>query len=250
VSSEKTVFPDLETLCFGLADVIVRVIQSHLKEHDYFTFALAGGTTPKRLYEILAQFHGEEIPWSRVYIFFGDERCVPPDHLQSNFAMVQKALLSNIQIPFQNINRIPGELDPPEKAAEVYEKVLRQYLHAEGEAPSTFSFDLILLGMGKDGHTASLFPGDSALKEVNQWAVSVNSPPYTEPRRRITLTLPVINRSRNIFFMVSGEEKKDVVQSLLNEPDKAGSIFPAGMVSTPGRLHWFLDESAYGVGTG
>jgi 6-phosphogluconolactonase len=250
VSPEKTVFPDLETLSFGLSEEVVRVIQSHLKEQEYFSIALAGGNTPKRLYEILAQSHGKEIPWSRIFIFFGDERCVPPDHLQSNFAMVQKALLSNIQIPSQNINRIPGEIDPPEKAAEVYEKVLKQYLHREGEAPSSFSFDLMLLGIGKDGHTASLFPGDNALNEVNRWVVSVTSPPYAEPRRRITLTLPVINESRNIFFMVSGEEKKDVVQSLMNEPDKAGVVFPGGMVSSPGRLHWFLDESAYDVVSG
>jgi len=129
-------------------------------ERGYFTLALAGGQTPRSLYRLLAREYRERIPWPQVHLFWGDERCVPPDDPDSNFAAAHETLISKVPLPSQNIHCIPTEIGPPEKAADVYEQVLREFF--EGTSPT---FDVVLLGVGEDGHTASLFPGDPVLQE-------------------------------------------------------------------------------------
>ncbi len=245
VTPEKCVSPNLDALSRGVAEEMVRLARAAIDERGHFTLVLAGGGTPRKLYQVLAQSYGEQIPWSRVHLFFGDERCVPPDHPQSNFAMAFQTLISKIRIPSQNINRIPAEMEPTEKAADAYEEVLWQFFRPSGKEGSSFSFDLILLGMGKDGHTASLFPGDRASQEDHRWVVAVNAPPNTQPRQRITLTLSVINKARQVFFLVSGDEKRGVVRSILETPEKAYKLYPAARVRPRERLLWFLDHAAY-----
>ena len=181
----------------------------------------------------------DPIDWSRVHLFWGDERCVPPDHPDSNFRMVREALLTKIQIPNKNIHRMLGEREPAEAAA-AYEAELKEFFGAErGGWPR---FDLIFLGLGEDGHTASLFPGTAALEE-NEHPVAVV---YVERLHsyRLTLTLPVINAAAQVTFLVSGASKAMIVREILVS-DSASSNYPAARVRpTEGRLTWLIDTDA------
>jgi 6-phosphogluconolactonase len=201
-----------------------------------FVVALAGGSTPKATYALLA---GEDlaarVEWSLVHVFWGDERCVPPDHPDSNYRLAREALLDKVLVPARNVHRIQGEL-PPEQAAAAYAVELDAVLGASGR------FDLILLGMGRDGHTASLFPGSAALTEHQRLVVAV----YVEPLHswRVTLTLPVINAAREVVFLVSGAAKASALERV-----RAGEPVPAGLVRpAPGRLTWLVDQDAWGRG--
>ncbi|UCD71276.1 MAG: 6-phosphogluconolactonase, partial [Syntrophobacterales bacterium] len=186
------------------------------------------------------------------HFFWGDERYVPRDHPDSNFAMAFRVLISRVPIPSQNVHRIPVEVEHPEGAAEAYERILREFLWSPKKADTHSrtphggelfpAFDLILLGVGKDGHTASLFPGDQALEEENRWVVAVHSPYGFPPVPRITLTLPVINRAGCILFTVSGSGKREVLRSILEDPDSAAHLYPAARVNPQGRVVWLIDE--------
>ncbi len=208
-----------------------------------FTVALAGGSTPKHLYSLLAtpEFQ-EQIPWPRVRFFWGDERCVPPDHPESNYRMVHESLLSKVPIPVENVYRMEGEKDP-QLAALRYEETLRRFFQLSDE--DLPRFDLILLGLGEDGHTASLFPGSHAVEETNRLVTAL----YVEKLKahRLTLTLPVLNNSANIFFLVAGKNKAGVLRDLLQgghgpEPLPAQRVKPQ-----EGRLLWFADQAAANV---
>ena len=246
LNSSVCVLPRLEVLSRRVAQELIPLARSAIDSRGRFTLALAGGKTPESLYGILAHDFQDQIPWSGVHLFWGDERCVPPDHPDSNFGMASRVFVSKIRIPAKNIHRIPAEMMPPEKAAGTYEEILRQYFGPLGEEDSSFTFDLVLLGIGKDGHTASLFPGDRASKEDHRWVARVTAPENTKPRQRITLTLPILNRAQNVFFIVSGADKRDVVRSILNDPKEASKLYPAARVQPKGEIKWFLDEEAYG----
>jgi 6-phosphogluconolactonase len=191
------------------------------------------------------------MPWPHIHLFWGDERCVPPDHPESNFSMAFRALISRVPIPSQNVHRVPAEIEPPEDAAKAYEKILRVFFgpsnthpnrpHEGGPFPA---FDLILLGVGGDGHTASLFPGGRALEETKRWVTGVRTPHGSPPVARITLTLPLINRGRHILFLVSGSGKRDVLRSILDDPDSAARRYPAARVNPEGRAVWLVDKEA------
>ena len=204
-----------------------------------FTVALSGGSTPKALYALLASAeYRNRLDWSRVHLFWGDERCVPPDHPESNFRMVQESLLSKVEIPRENIHRMAGEKNPQAAAAD-YENALRRFFNSSHADPR---FDLIYLGLGEDGHTASLFPGSAALSENQRW-VTID---YVErlQAHRLTLTLPVINAAAQITFLVSGKSKRAIVKQLLGA-DVDSSILPAAKVSpTDGRLTWLITQDA------
>jgi 6-phosphogluconolactonase len=155
--------------------------------------------------------------------------------------MADQTLISKIQIPAQNIHRIHTELHPPAKAAESYEEMLREFFNdPEDKTPS--AFDVILLGLGPDGHTASLFPQSPALEEKNRWVAAVDAPPSFPTRQRITMTFPLINRSRAAVFLVSGAEKSSVVEMILKKPDRARTIYPAARVNPRERLMWFIGK--------
>ncbi|HYL79732.1 MAG TPA: 6-phosphogluconolactonase, partial [Candidatus Acidoferrum sp.] len=209
-----------------------------------FTVALSGGSTPKALFRLLAgegdgSFRGR-VPWNRAQVFWGDERHVPPDHPDSNYRMTYDTLLSRVPVPPENIHRIRTEDPDADKVAESYERTLRSVFRlAEGQLPR---FDLVLLGMGPDGHTASLFPGTPALHErkrlvVGQWVEKLQT-------HRITLTPPVLNNAALVVFLVSGAEKAETLRAVLlgeYQPER----FPAQLVRpTGGRLLWLVDRAA------
>lgn len=191
-----------------------------------FRLSLCGGGTPKAVYAALV---GEAIDWGNVLITFGDERAVPPDHADSNYRMVREALLDHVPIPDANVIRIRGEL-PPEEAALVCENELRERAYGE-----IFAHDLTLLGMGEDGHTASLFPGSTALDERGRWVVANPVPQMNTTR--ISFTYPLINASREVMFLITGDKKR----RLMDEIHAGGSGYPAeGVQPDSGRLCWLV----------
>jgi 6-phosphogluconolactonase len=202
-----------------------------------FRVSLSGGSTPKALYELLASddFKGR-FPWKQVSWYWGDERFVPHDHPESNYRMVREAMLPKAPVPPENIHPIPTD-GTPEEAAREYERTLQRAYGAPTLDPSRPLFDIMLLGLGSDGHTASLLPGDPALEERKRWVVPVSQ---GRPEVRITLTLPVIDSSRHVAFLVSGRSKAAVLAAV-----RAGdSRLPAARVRPVGELIWFVERAA------
>lgn len=250
VASEVKVFTDLDEMSLGVAGDVTKVIGKAVSERGRFTIALSGGRTPRLLYEQLAARFVREIRWDAVHIFWGDERYVPVDHPDSNFAMANSSLISRVPVPYENVHRIPTESESPEKAADVYEQLLRDYFKSYGGEEDTYTFDVVLLGIGEDGHTASLFPGSPALREKERWVLPVLSPPLFSPRRRITLTLPALNSARLAFIIASGVEKREIVTSILSDPVESRPRYPAAMISPCDRLVWYVDRDAFGESHG
>ena len=199
-----------------------------------FTMALSGGSTPKALFALLVD---QPIDWAHVHVFWGDERCVPPDHADSNYRMAHEALLSKVALPAQNVHRMRGEIDPAQ-AARAYEAELR-HIFGSIEWPR---FDLILLGLGTDAHTASLFPNTSAIHEATHWVVGH----FVEKLQthRLTLTPPVINHAKQIIFLVAGTDKAAALRSVFEGPRDVDQ-FPAQVIEPlTGRVTWLIDEAA------
>ncbi|MEP7127741.1 MAG: 6-phosphogluconolactonase [Chitinophagales bacterium] len=224
-------------ICKKLADWIIACISEALQSHDHFNLVLSGGSTPKQLYELLAQSpYREKISWRQLHIFFGDERYVPFDDERNNGKMAYEALLKHVAIPTSQIHYLRTDLQPDESAAE-YETMLHsQFSNKEN------SFDLVLLGMGDDGHTLSLFPGYEIIFEKEHWVKSVYN--MEQKEERITLTAPVVNHSARIAFLVTGIQKSAAIKSVLqgnNDPER----FPSQIIKPiAGSLHWFMDEAA------
>ena len=235
------VLPHQRALAQAAADEVVRCFAEAARERGLFTLALAGGSTPRLLYALLAdETFSRQIAWSETHIFWSDERCVPPHHPDSNFRMADQALLAHISIPEGMVHRMRGE-DPPREAAEAYERELKNCVGDEGE------LDLIILGMGADGHTASLFPGTAALREGERRVVANYAPALDS--WRLTLTLPCINRARNVVFLVSGEDKSETLARIVAaEDDSEGpeeGALPASLVHPArGPAIWLVDEAA------
>lgn len=231
------VVPDSSTLADAATGEFVRMADEALKTESRFTVALAGGSTPLQMYSRLAALH---VDWERVHFFWGDERCVPPSNPDSNFHLADEALLNSVLIPLGNIHRIPGEL-PVEEAAQKYEDVLRHFF-GSGSPPR---FNLVLLGLGSDGHTASLFPGTPAIKEKRRWVAGVrHAVPPLPLVDRVTLTLPVLNAAANVLFLVSGEEKAERLAQVLYGSIRP-SLFPAQAVKpVNGTVRWLVDQAA------
>jgi 6-phosphogluconolactonase len=202
-----------------------------------FAISLAGGETPRSLYQVLARDYRAEIPWDRAEICFGDERCVPPHNPASNFRLAWTTLLEHVPIVEERVHRILGELGA-HAAARQYDARLRQLFRDE---PRTPTLDVTLLGVGPDGHTASLFPNDTALDERRRWAAPAHAPPQAKVPERVTLTFPVLNRSRVVMFLCAGAEKRDVVSRILSGADPT---LPAARVSGVERTIWLLDRAA------
>jgi len=237
---EIELFDDATALADAAARAIVEVAEAAVKARRRFTVALAGGNTPRTTYERLAASPlREQMPWDRTWIFFGDERAVPPDHPDSNYRMANTALLSKVPVPPAQVARIRGEAEDSEVAAADYTRVIAEAFGSRrGELPS---FDLILLGMGVDGHTASLFPGSPVLKEVFRPVAAVHAAAAAIPER-LTFTFPLINAAARVMFLVAGSEKAKVVKAVMTD---SGSSLPASMVRpTNGRLTWLLDRPA------
>ena len=237
------VFPDREKLIQAAAEHVIQLTSQGITENGRVAIALSGGSTPRPLYTLLAtKRYSQRIDWLRVHVFWGDERCVPPDNPQSNYQMARETLLDEVPIPVSNIHRIRGEEDP-EKAAVAYEKELRTFFGVDARDGSPrLGFDLILLGMGDNGHTASLFPGSPAVNEKERWVMAQ----YVEvvSMWRITLTPVVSNAAKNVLFIVSGAEKAERLRDVLEGPFQP-EVLPAQIVRpASGRLLWFVDRTA------
>ncbi len=229
--------PDLESLSESLANWIV---ERYAESNGPFALNLSGGSTPKRLYEILgSDIVRTKIDWERVHIFIGDERFVPKDHPSSNFKMIHETLISRVPIPGENVYPIATEGCTPEESADAYEKTLQTFLGKETLDIWRPLFSVTLLGLGDDGHTASLFPGTSALRERVRWVTPVIG---AKEEARISMTFPVLSSSRNVVFLVAGEGKRAMLKRLI-ERDPG---IPATNVEAQGKLHVFCDELALG----
>ncbi len=227
--------PDKESLSECLADWIVERFQA---SNGPFALNLSGGSTPKRLYEVLASdIVRTKIDWQRVHLFFGDERFVPHDHPDSNYRMVREALIRHVPIPEENVHAVETALPTPEDAAAAYERTLKTFLGKETLDIWRPLFAVTLLGLGEDGHTASLFPGTAALRERDKWVTAVVG---AKPEPRITMTFPVLDSSRDVVFLAAGEGKRAMLKKLLARDPS----IPASSVASQGECLVFCDEAA------
>ena len=237
-SEEIHVLQSAQELFEAAAREFVSQAEAAIAARGKFSVALSGGSTPKSLYSLLASSFSASLSWNKIYFFFGDERNVPPDDPESNYRMANEAMLSKVPIPSENVFRVRTEASNAEAAAVHYEDTLRKFFALrDGEFPR---FDLTLLGMGADGHTASLIPGTSALEEkkrlvVANWAPKLNA-------YRITFTFPVLNHSTSVMFLASGPDKAAMIHQVLEE---RRADLPATRVQpVNGRLIWMLDQAA------
>lgn len=203
------IFPDLQSASEALAADIVNLVASALQEREHFTLALSGGSTPKTLYQILAEDYGQELPWEQIHVFWSDERYVPPDSEESNQRMVREALLNRTPVPPENVHPIQTETMDPMSSSRAYEDELVDFFD-----DPTPRFDLILLGIGTDGHTASLFPHSAVLEEKQRLVMPVSAD--AEPQRRLTFTYPLINNARHVSFLAAGVEKAEAVRDVVS----------------------------------
>jgi 6-phosphogluconolactonase len=242
LQADIQLLPDVQALHRAAAAVFVKAADEAMRTKGSFTVALSGGSTPAGMYSLLANDPAfrDEVQWDKTYFFWGDERHVPPDHKDSNYRMAHEALLSRVPVPADHVWRIKGEYEDAKKAADEYAKTLRSFFKLKkGRFPR---FDLVLLGMGPEGQTASLFPGTSALNEdkrlvVSTWVGKLNTD-------RITLTPPVLNSAACVLFMIQGEEKAPALKSVLEGPYEPDQL-PAQLIRPPrGNLRWLIDRAA------
>ena len=237
-------FSNSELMSREAARYVADVLVSAVQRQGYATLVLSGGSTPRRLYELLATGHYvDAVPWSSVDVFWGDERCVPSQDPDSNYKMAFDALLSNVPVLPGKIHRIQTELGWQE-SARAYEEELRTFWENRGKYAHCAAelFDMVLLGIGTDGHTASLFPGSPSLDEHDRWVAAVEAPIGKGSRKRITLTLPLLNRASHVMFLVAGEEKKRIVDTLEKDSDAAAEHYPAARIHASERLLLFVNE--------
>ena len=233
----------MEIQIFKSINELNRTFTERLKnlmlKQDFITIALSGGSTPKSLFNYWSSLPKGEIDWSKIKFFWGDERCVPPTDNESNYKMTKENLFDNISLPEENIVRIKGEDDPVEEA-ERYSNLLSNTVEQNKGVPY---FDLVILGMGDDGHTASIFP-----YQTNLWYSPLNSIVATHPdsgQKRISITGKVINSAKNVAFLVTGDNKADKVKEIIEQPEEAEKKYPAALVKPEsGNLVWFLDDKS------
>jgi 6-phosphogluconolactonase len=235
---EVRIFTSASELFRGAAEAFCRLGTEAIQKRGKFTVALSGGSTPRGLHQELVTGFRAALPWNQVYFFWGDERHVPPDFPESNYRMAQETLLSPLVIPADHIFRMPGEIPDAEAGARLYEQTLRNFFHpAPGQFPR---LDFILLGMGGDGHTASLFPNTKGLEERERWVIGN----WVEQHStfRITCTYPVLNQGRCVMFLINGANKAEMVKKALQDP---GAHLPCqGVAPVDGELLWYVDKEA------
>lgn len=235
MKAEQKILPDSTSLITAAAEHFVSTARTAIAKHGVFFVALAGGSTPKGLYQKLATSpYLEQIDWSRVHLFFGDERCVPATHDDSNFKMARQAMIDLVPIPTENVHRMPTESGDPAEVAKRYADTLKATM-------ADASFDLVLLGLGPDGHIASLFPQTPALDVTDSLTTSV----YVEKfdSWRVTLTYPVINAARQVIVFISGEAKADIIRDISTN---AVTGLPIQQLAPQNSYYWFMDKAAAG----
>jgi 6-phosphogluconolactonase len=238
MNPEVRIFQNLEFLSYAAAQLFFDQAEQSIKDRGRFLVALTGGSTPERLFQLLAEDKSGKIDWNKTHTFWGDERCVPPDDPESNYRMARELLLRHVNIPDANIHRIQGELGPVE-ASEEYVRVLEQFASPPSQWPR---FDLVLLGMGEDGHTASLFPGSPV--EALGPTEAVTAHYQDRPAERVTLTPPVFNTARLVLFMLVGGNKALTLSKVLSDAHQP-QLYPAQRIEPKdGKLIWLVDQAA------
>ena len=237
------VYPDADTLAQASAGKLAALAREAVETRGIFTLSLAGGSTPKRLYGLLATepaYH--DLPWNRMHLFFGDERHVPPDHIDSNYHMAQTTLLVSGLVPSENVHRVEAELPDAAQAAADYEVKLRTVFTEAMQLNGVPRFDLILLGMGPDGHTASLFPGSPGLEEKTKWVMA--NPVEKFKSDRITFTYPILNAARAVHLLVAGSDKAEMISRVLDTAKGSGEYPVQRVAPIDGTKTWLLDRAA------
>lgn len=236
-TSELRVFANLDGLSATAAEAVARTLNGVVRANGHCSLVLSGGHTPRTLYALLVTRWRDEVPWSKVHVFWGDERYVPHDDPRSNYRMAREALLDHVPCPGSQVHPMPTHLADPGEAARAYDATLRGYFG--GGAPR---FDLVLLGMGEEGHTASIFPGSPALTERTRWTLAVNAP--AEPSSRLTLTMAVLTQTAVTYCLVAGADKADAVARVL-APGADPDLHPAAALQrASGTVTWWVDREA------
>jgi 6-phosphogluconolactonase len=233
VIREARVFADAGLMTRAIAEESLRIAEEAVTRCGRCAICLSGGSTPKALNELWAREYSSRMPWNQIHLFWGDERYVPPEDPHSNYRMAQDSLFARLAIPPQNIHPMPTHYPRPDDAAREYESELRGFFGALAE------FNILFLGVGVEGHTASLFPGSPALNETQRWVVPAEVP--AEPPQRLTLTYQVLNRARDVFFLAAGKGKREIFQAIRHDPGGPGSPYPAARVDAF-RVIWFVDQ--------
>jgi 6-phosphogluconolactonase len=235
-SVEVKIYKNPKKVSKAAAKELVKIIQK--TNQPAFHIALSGGNTPKMFYQMLVTKHQDTLPWRKIHFWWGDERCVPPGDPESNYKLAHDNLLSKVPVPGENIHRIKGE-NSPEAEAIRYAKEMEAHLNTRGTRPV---FDLIILGLGNDGHTASIFPGYTALFHAETSCAVTNHP--TTGQKRITLTGNVLNNANQIFVLVTGKRKALRVSDIMNDDEQAKQLPAYSLHPDQGKLIWFFDENA------
>ena len=239
LATNAQVFSDLDALSRAVVEDSVRVANEAVNARGRCMISLSGGKTPEKAYELWSgEFRGK-MPWAETHFFWGDERFVPADDPKSNYRMTRETLFQHIPVPPENIHPMATNFPQADEAARAYEKMLRTFFSDAGP-----SFDLLFLGVGGEGHTASLFPDSPALKEQERWVVGVRAP--VEPPVRISLTLPILRRARTTYILLAGPDKREIVATLRNDWAASARKLPVAMLNPEGEVIWFLDRAADG----
>jgi 6-phosphogluconolactonase len=239
MAPDVRVFADLNALSVAAAEALAATLNHAVSANGRGSLVLSGGSTPRTLYYLLASAWRHQIPWEAVHLFWGDERYVPHADPDSNYRLAKETLLDHVPCPLANIHPMPTDFADPDAAARAYEATLHRYF---GEGPP--QFDLVLLGLGEEGHTASLFPRSPALAERTQWTVAVTAP--VNPPRRLTLTVPALVHAGAIYFLVAGSSKAHAFSQVL-KPTADPTLYPAaGIRSDAGTVIWWVDQDAAG----
>lgn len=236
IAPEVFTFSNTSSLARAAAETIVETLRAAISKRGRAVLMLTGGGTPRTLYQLLAADYGHALDWTAVDIFFSDERHVPHDDADSNFRMARETLLDGLSISPEHVFPFPTA-GTPTADARAYEQTLRAYF---GDAPG---FDLALLGMGEDGHVASLFPAGPELDETERWAIATEAPAGNPARDRLSLTFPLLNAAHTVLFLVAGEKKRDALAAVLQDPDRSP---PAERVTARERMLWYTDTAAAG----
>jgi len=240
--ADLRVFASASALRFAMAEAVASAINSAVRAHGRCSIALAGGSTPRPLYALLATDFKKHVPWKHVHVFWGDERLVPPGDPQRNDRMAREMLLDRVPCPKRQIHPMaPRAKQSPAEAARDYEETMRQ--HFAGERPR---FDLVLLGLGAEGHTASLFPRSPVLDERERWVCAVKVP--ANPSARLTLTLPVFNQAANVYFLATGASKARALRAALDPSTDPKTCPAAAIHPVDGRITWWADAPAANTG--
>ena len=237
MKQDVRIYADVSELSLRAAEAAVNSINDVVRTAGKCSLVLSGGQTPRTLYRLLASTFRDQLPWPSMHVFWGDERYVPPDDPESNYQLAKDTLLDHVPCPARNIHPMPTHFQSPHAAARDYEQTLKEYFATDWP-----HFDLAFLGLGQEGHTASLFPGSPAVGERTRWVAAVEAP--ARPRVRLTLTLPVLTRAASIFVLVAGSNKAHALHDVLTGVPDPSTYPAAGLRLTKGTLIWWVDRQA------